>query len=123
MRALGIERESDIEHGIKKLRKQQKLCSRLNRLISEVEGKKPDSLGNSLRWVKGLLHDFIQQKEKINELERVVEKLNHLLSLQSRHQHKESINNMSQVHPGMLSPINAASTDTFYPNHIQLHPN
>ena len=84
MKALGIEKEADIEHGIKKLRKQQKLCSRLNRLISEVEGKKPDSLGNSLRWVKGLLHDFIQQKDKINELERVVEKLNHVLSLQSR---------------------------------------
>ena len=60
LKALGLDKESDVEHGIKKLRKQSKLCNKLNRLITEVEGKKPDSLSNSLRWVKGLLHDFIE---------------------------------------------------------------
>ena len=60
MKALGLDKEVTIEHGVRKLRKQTKFISKLNKLVCEVEGKKPDSLGDSLRWVKGLLHDFIE---------------------------------------------------------------
>ena len=52
-------------------------------MITEVEGKKPESLSESLRWVKGLLTDFISQKERLIELERLVEKFSHVMSVQT----------------------------------------
>ena len=60
-----------------------------------------------MRWVKGLLHDFIEQKERVTELERNIEKLNFALNTHSQivHTKKNSVVNTSQMQSKMLSPI------------------
>lgn len=43
--------------------------------MKDVEGKKPESLKDCWRWIRGLLHDFANMKKLMNEQTRVIKKI------------------------------------------------
>jgi len=63
MHSLHIYTIDDIPNSLKKIRKEKKFCQRITRLVKDVEGAKPENLKDAWRWIKGLLHDFVQAKE------------------------------------------------------------
>lgn len=42
-----------------------KFCYKVTKIVSDVEGRKIDSLSDSLKWIKGLLTDFITLKQQL----------------------------------------------------------
>ena len=54
----------------------QKFCHKVNKIVSEVEGRKVDSLSESLKWIKGLLSDFVQLRDKLTEKENTTSNQN-----------------------------------------------
>ena len=49
------------------------------KLVREVEGRKPDTLKECWRWIRGLLHDFVASKKSLSEYERVIKKFDQLV--------------------------------------------
>ena len=49
--------------------------------MKDVEGKRPDSLKECWRWVRGLLHDFVNLKKLFNDYQRVIKKMELLLNI------------------------------------------
>ena len=67
---IGIGKEKvNYESVLRRLKKQQRFTQKIMRIVSDVEGKKTDSLTDCLRWVKGLLQDFILLRSKACEQE------------------------------------------------------
>jgi hypothetical protein len=49
--------------------------------VKDVDGKKPESLKDCWRWVRGLLHDFVFLKRSFGDYQRIVKKVEVLLNL------------------------------------------
>ena len=43
--------------------------------MKDVEGKKPESLKDCWRWIRGLLHDFANMKKLMIEQQRIIKKI------------------------------------------------
>ena len=52
-------------------------------MVRDVEGRKPETLKESWRWIRGLLHDFVGTKKTINQYQRVIIKVESLLRQKS----------------------------------------
>ena len=46
------------------------------KIVSDVEGKKVESLGDCLKWVKGLLKDFITLRRKVQDHKKLLDGMN-----------------------------------------------
>lgn len=45
-------------------------CMKLWELVQEAEGRKPDSLKDLWRWIKGLLTDYLAAKNDASEVQK-----------------------------------------------------
>ena len=59
MEVAGVNNYSDLLLTLKKMHKEKRFCHKIAKLVKDVEGRKPDSLKDCWRWVRGLLHDFV----------------------------------------------------------------
>ena len=57
--------QTSFEYLLKKLKKQQRFCNKIVKLVSDVEGHRTESLSDCFNWVKGLLKDFITLRNKV----------------------------------------------------------
>jgi hypothetical protein len=75
---LGLERPCDFEDAKdllkKKVKKMWKFCHKVNKLVNEVEGKRVESLSECLNWIRGLLSDFCDIKNKNKDLSTALNK-------------------------------------------------
>lgn len=49
--------------------------------MKDVEGNKPETLKDCWRWVRGLLHDFVNLKKSFNDYQRIFKKVELLLNV------------------------------------------
>ena len=81
LRLIGVEKDkANFDSILRRLKKQQRFTQKIIKIVSEVEGKKTDSLSECLRWVKGLLQDFIILRSKACE-----EELARFTQIQAQH--------------------------------------
>lgn len=64
---LGCGSITELLNTFKKANKEKKFCHKILKLVKEVEGKKPDTYKECWRWVRGLLHDFINLKKLLGD--------------------------------------------------------
>eukprot|EP00347_Sterkiella_histriomuscorum_P020697 403336824 len=77
--------------------KERKFCKKIQKLVKDVEGKKPEHLKECWRWIRGLLHDFINLKKSIADQQRLITKMEQLVILLST--------NTQQVNSNSSQPI------------------
>ena len=49
-----------------RVNKEKKFCLKVQKMVKDIESSEKVSLADCWRWLKGLVHDFIQQKNKNN---------------------------------------------------------
>jgi len=64
---IGVSSIQELISTFRKIQKDRKFCSKVTRLVRDVEGKKPDSLKDCWRWIRGLLQDFINLKKMLSD--------------------------------------------------------
>lgn len=70
-----------VDQIIRRLKKEHKLCGKLARLVGEVEGKPAESLNAVLKWIKGLLSDFVNLKEETKQKDDLICELQNSIDL------------------------------------------
>ena len=66
LRAIGADQERpNFEFILKRLKKQQNFAKKVQRIVSDVEGRKVESHKECIKWIKGLLIDFMTLHEKL----------------------------------------------------------
>jgi len=64
---MGVKNVQELISAMKKAHKEKRFSNKVIRLVKDVEGKKPDSLKDCWRWIRGLLHDFVTIKKSFSD--------------------------------------------------------
>ena len=77
---MGCTSIAELISNAKRSSKEKKFCSRIFKMISDVDGRKPDSYKDCWRWIRTLIQDFVHLKKVSSDYQKILSKVDHLFN-------------------------------------------